>query len=202
MEIIDVNCHSSIKIGNVYVDPYGIKKIMKDASYIFITHSHYDHLSIEDIEKVANEKTVFVCTKDVSEIIKGEYTNNIIVVDSNSSFSGNGISFSTFPSYNINKQFHPFSSGWVGYIIEVDGLRYAILGDSDLTEEAKNIKCDVLFVPIGGTYTMNAREASILTNTIKPKLVIPVHYNSIVGNKKDEKEFIELLENVEYKIFL
>lgn len=202
MEIVDVNYHSSIKIGSVYINPYGMKESSKDASYIFITHSHYDHLSIEDIEKVVNEKTVFVCPKDVSEIIKEKYTNNIIVVDQNSSFSNNELSFSTFPSYNISKKFHPIDNEWVGYVIEIRGLKYAILGDSDLTEEVKRIKCDVLFVPIGGTYTMSAKEAGQLANIIKPRLVIPVHYNAIVGSKGDEKEFISELNEVEYRIFL
>ena len=199
---INVNYHSSIRIGNIYVDPLNIKEESRNAKIIFITHSHYDHLSIEDIKKIVMEDTVFVCTKDVKEELMKSFHNEIVEVVANHAYRIGNVSFNTVPSYNINKKFHPKNNNWVGYVIEVNNIKYAILGDSDLTSEVKSIKCDVLFVPIGGTYTMNAIEASELTNIIKPKLVIPVHYNGIVGSKEDEKEFIERLNNIEYKIYL
>lgn len=199
---INVNRHSSIRIENIYVDPFKIDEVSKDARYIFITHSHYDHLSFEDIDKIVNDRTIFVATRDVINEIEKKYDNDVFVVEVNKEYELKDVSFSTFPSYNKNKKFHPLSNGWVGYIINVNGIKYAILGDSDLTEEAKLIKCDVLFVPIGGTYTMNAKEASDLVNIIKPNLVIPVHYNDIVGNKEDEKQFLKGLKKVNYKLFL
>lgn len=199
---INVNYHSSIRIGNIYVDPLNIKEKSRNAKIIFITHSHYDHLSIEDIKKIVMEDTVFVCTKDVKEELMKSFHNEIVEVVANHAYRIGNVSFNTVPSYNINKKFHPRNNNWVGYVIEVNNIKYAILGDSDLTSEVKSIKCDVLFVPIGGTYTMNAIEASELANIIKPKLVIPVHYNGIVGSKEDEKEFIERLNNIEYKIYL
>lgn len=199
---INVNYHSSIRIGNVYVDPFNIVEDRGNAKYIFITHSHYDHYSPVDIDKIVGEDTVFVCTNDVKEDVVKRYSNKIIVVEPNKTYIEKEIVFSTFPSYNINKKFHPFSNGWIGYIISINGVRYAILGDTDLTEEVKNIKCDVLFVPIGGTYTMDAKEAGELTNIINPDLVIPVHYNDIVGNKEDEKVFLRGLKKENYKLFL
>ena len=199
---VEVNYHSSIRIGDIYVDPFNIKENKNDARYIFITHSHYDHYSVDDIDKIIKEDSVFVCTKDVEIEIKKKYSNKVIVVDPDRNYSCDDVSFSTFPSYNINKKFHPKSNNWVGYIIEVSGVKYAILGDSDLTEEVKGIKCDVLFVPIGGMYTMNASEARELTNIINPKLVIPVHYNGIVGSKEDEKVFLKGLKKGDYMLFL
>lgn len=199
---INVNYHSSIQIGNIYIDPYGIRDNVNDASYIFITHSHYDHYSLVDISKVINDSTIFVCTKDVYEDFKNYYKNEVVISEPNSKYNVYGLSFETFPSYNINKKFHPRLNNWVGYLINVNNEKYCIIGDSDLTEEVRNIKCDILFVPIGGTYTMNAKDASELTNIIKPDLVVPVHYNAIVGNKKDEKDFIDNLKNIKYQLFL
>ena len=201
---INVNYHSSIRIGDIYVDPFKIEKVEKEASYIFITHSHYDHLSFDDINKIVNKSTIFVCTRDVSKEIKKIYSNNIIVeVEPNKKYMDFNILFSTFSSYNINKKFHPKANNWVGYIIQVEGVKYAIIGDSDFTDEVKNIECDVLFVPIGGTYTMDALEASKLTNIINPKVVIPVHYNGIVGSKNDEKQFLKgLNKDIKCKIYL
>ena len=202
VENIDVNYHSCIRIGNVYVDPFGFDEFRNDAKVVFVTHSHYDHLSFDDIDKVVNENTVFVCPRDVKEKLENKYNNKIIEVKVNDRGFVGDVSFSTFASYNLGKKFHPKDNNWVGYVIEINGVKYAILGDSDLTEEVKKIKCDVLFVPIGGTYTMNAIEASELTNIIRPSLVIPVHYNGIVGNKSDEKEFVEGLDNIKYEIYL
>ena len=200
---INVNCHSSIKIGNIYVDPFKIKEESSDAKYIFITHSHFDHYSLEDVKKIVNNNTVFVCTKDVEEDLVKNYKNRVVCVEPNKDYALEDISFTTFNSYNINKNFHPLSNNWVGYIISVKGVKYAILGDSDVTSEVKEIKCDVLFVPIGGTYTMTAIEASELTNLIKPNLVIPVHYNDIVGTKEDEEAFLENLDKeIDYKLYL
>ena len=65
------------------------------------------------------------------------------------------IRFETVPAYNTNKQFHPKENEWVGYIIEIKCIRYYIAGDTDITKENKKVKCDVAFVPVGGTYTMD-----------------------------------------------
>ncbi len=104
-----------------------------------------------------------------------------------------GIKFETIPAYNTNKTFHPKKNGWVGYIIIINGIRYYIAGDTDITEENKKVKCDVAFVPVGGTYTMNFKEAANLINEIKPKIAIPIHYGSVVGTEQDAIDFIKLL---------
>ena len=102
---IDVNYHSSIRVNDIYVDPYNVSE--GNAKYIFITHSHYDHYSFEDINKIVTENTVFVCTSDVYNDLKSKLSNEIFVVEPNKSYSINGLKFETFSSYNINKKFHP-----------------------------------------------------------------------------------------------
>ena len=104
-----------------------------------------------------------------------------------------GIKFETIAAYNTNKQFHPKENGWVGYIIELEGTRYYIAGDTDITEENRKIKCDVAFVPVGGTYTMDFKEAASLVNEIKPQVAIPTHYGSVVGSTQDATDFVKLL---------
>ena len=117
---IDVNYHSSIRIGDIYVDPFNVS--VGNAKYIFITHSHYDHYSFEDIKKIVRDDTIFVCTRDVYEDLKNKVNNEILVVEPNKSYCLNGLSFETMASYNINKKFHPKDNGWVGYVIEVNGV--------------------------------------------------------------------------------
>ena len=199
LENIKVLCHSSIKISKekvIYIDPFKIDKDYNDADIIFITHDHYDHYSEEDIDKVKKGDTVIVAPEELlTKLLKKGFSQNyIITVDSEEKNMIEGIKFETVPAYNTNKQFHPKANGWVGYIIEIKGVRYYIAGDTDITEENKKVKCDVAFVPVGGTYTMTAEEAASLINRIKPKIAIPIHYGEIVGTKQDAKNFINKLD--------
>lgn len=204
MDKININAHSSIQIENLYFDPYHITENIEPAKIVFVTHTHYDHLSIEDIKKVISDETILVATADARQTLEKEFpVNKKIFVLPNQNFTFNDIEIETFPAYNIDKQFHRRENNWVGYKITHNGTRYAVVGDSDFTPELKTLKCDVLFVPIGGTFTMTALEAAELANTIKPKLVIPTHYNLIVGTKDDEKVFIDhLSKDIEYKILI
>ena len=73
--------------------------------------------------------------------------------------------------------------------VMMDGIRYYFAGDTDATEEAKAVRCDVAFLPIGGTYTTDAKEAAKLANEICPAAVVPMHYGSIVGKPQDAETF-------------
>ena len=198
LENIEVLYHSSIRINKektIYIDPFKIDRNYNDADIVFITHDHYDHYSEEDIDKVINENTTIIIPEELLTKLlrKGINNNAIITVEPNKNYMVQGIKFETISAYNTNKTFHPKENGWVGYIIIINGIRYYIAGDTDITEENKQVKCDVAFVPVGGTYTMDFKEAASLINEIKPKIAIPIHYGSIVGTEQDAIDFIRLL---------
>ena len=200
LENIEVLYHSSIRISKnkvIYIDPFKIDKNYNDADIVFITHDHYDHYSDEDIDKVINENTtIIIPEKLLTKLLrKGINKNAIITVEPNEKYMIQGIKFETIPSYNTNKTFHPKENGWVGYIITLDDIRYYIAGDTDITEENRKVKCDVAFVPVGGTYTMDFKEAAQLINEIQPKIAVPIHYGSVVGTKQDATDFIKLLHS-------
>ena len=199
LENIEVLYHSSIRIEKekiIYIDPYKINKNYNDADIIFVTHDHYDHYSEEDIDKVKKENTIIIVPEGLLPklIDKGIKQENIITVKPNNKYEVEGIKIETIPAYNIEKQFHPKANNWVGYIIDMYGIKYYIAGDTDITEENKKVKCDVAFVPVGGTYTMDYREAAALVNEIKPKIAVPIHYGSVVGTVEDANQFIKLLD--------
>ena len=198
LENIEVLYHSSIRISKnkvIYIDPFKIDKDYNDADIVFITHDHFDHYSEEDIDKVINENTTIIIPEELLTKIlrKGINKNAVITVESNKEYMVQGIKFETIPAYNTNKTFHPKENDWVGYIITLDGIRYYIAGDTDITEENRKVKCDVAFVPVGGTYTMSFEEAAQLINEIKPQVAVPIHYGSVVGTKQDAIDFIKLL---------
>ena len=198
LEGIEVLCHSSIKLNKeqtIYFDPFKINKNYHDADIIFITHDHYDHYSEEDIDKVEKTGTIIVAPEDLlDKLLKKRFQKeHIITVKPNESYTVKNIKFATIPAYNINKQFHPKENKWVGYLIEIDGFIYYIAGDTDITEENQKMKCDVAFVPVGGTYTMDYKEAAELINIIQPKVAVPIHYSSIVGTEQDAANFSKLV---------
>lgn len=198
LENVEVLCHSSIKINKekvIYIAPFKIDKNYNDADIIFITHDHYDHYSEDDIEKIKKNDTVIVAPEELLTKLlrKGFRQDYIITVTPDEQDMVEGIKFETVPAYNTDKQFHPKENEWVGYIIELNGYRYYIAGDTDITEENKKVKCDVAFVPVGGTYTMDFKEAAFLINEIKPKIAVPIHYGSVVGTKQDAEDFKRLL---------
>ena len=206
LDNIEVLIHSSIKFSKdiiIYFDPYKINKDYHDADIIFITHSHYDHYSPLDIKKVIKDNTIIVCPEDVKEELLKLDIKNIIEVVPNKDYEVLNIKFKTIPAYNINKNFHPKENNWIGYLINYNNVKYYIAGDTDITEENKNIICDVAFVPIGGTFTMDYKEAASLINEIQPKIAVPTHYGLIVGNKDDGIKFSKLLNNsIECKIYI
>ena len=202
LENIELVAHSAIRIINengeiIYFDPFKLEnKFSKDADYIFITHPHYDHFSPEDIMQIKNNNTVIFVIQELEQkcLELGFDKSKIFTVEVNKKYVFNDLSFSTVPSYNLNKDFHKKEFNWIGYIINVNDSILYIAGDTDNIPEIQNIKCDIAFVPVGGTYTMTYKEAATLINTIKPKFAIPIHYKTIVGSYEDARNFVNALD--------
>ena len=197
---IEVFKQSSIKLTGekiIYFDPYNIEEEYHDADYIFITHDHYDHYDEKSIEKVKKENTkiiVPICLKDKP---------HHLLVEGYRMYGIDDIKFNTIPSYNIEKPFHPREKYYVGYNILLEDKYYYIMGDTDRTPEADQVKTNICFVPIGGTYTMDVKEAIDYINDLHPEKAIPIHYGSIVGDKELGEEFKKnIKEDIEVELFI
>lgn len=189
-----VNEQSSIRIistSNLYFDPFNLPNEPHDADIIFITHEHYDHFSFKDIDKAANEKTIYAFPVGMkATMLKHDIPEEQIypLVPGQTALIA-GLPIQAVAAYNINKPFHPKSNGWLGYVVTVDNSRIYICGDTDDTPEARAVKCDIVCVPVGGTYTMDAKEAANFVNAIKPRIAVPVHYGTVVGKPADADTF-------------
>ena len=193
--------HASFKISNskiIYIDPFHLSQNDK-ADIVLITHGHYDHCSIADINRILKPDTVIFATPDCSSKLRKIETNRVKLVEPSKKIQIGDIIIETVPAYNANKQFHPKINEWVGYIITINKTRIYHAGDTDIIPEMKNIKADIALLPVGGTYTMNAKEAAEAANLIKPKIAVPMHYGDIVGTEDDAKKFKSLCK-VEVKI--
>lgn len=202
LDNISINCQSSIKISdglNIYFDPYNIKEKISNADYIFITHSHWDHFDLDSINNLVNEKTIIIGPSSVIEKLDNYKT---LEVRPNNIYDLDNISFMTVPAYNVDKDFHLKDADYVGYIVTLNNITYYIAGDTDVLDDLKVIKADVIFLPVGGVYTMTREEAVELANSIKPKYAIPIHYGLAVGDILDAKYFVNNIDKeIKSKIF-
>ena len=128
--------------------------------------------------------------------------DRIVIVKPNESYEVDGIHFSTVPAYNKEKLYHPKRENWVGYVITLDDTTYYIAGDTDALEELLTVKADVVFLPVGGTYTMDFEEAAELANQLACETVVPTHYGAIVGTKEDGNRFAKLVQGKNVEILI
>lgn len=201
---IDWLGHSGFKIEYlnkiIYIDPYQISDKNEKADMILITHSHYDHCSQQDIEKIAKDSTVIVCTADSqSKIARITKKIRIELVEPGTDILVDNIKIRAVEAYNIGKKFHPKADGFVGYVLQIENTVIYHSGDTDaikeiekLTGYAKKGNHFIVMLPVGGTYTMNAEEAAKVAFLLKPTLAIPMHYGSIVGSVNDAEKFCSL----------
>lgn len=209
MEIEGLNIrwfgHSSFLIEGdktVYIDPYVLPAGSKKADIILVTHEHFDHFDRSKIKELLKQSTEVIippgCASGLDckfKIIREEET---IELDS--------VKVTAVPAYNVNKfrmgniPFHAKGEGF-GYILGMNGVKVYHASDTDFIPEMKKVKADIAILPIGGTYTMDCREAAEAANAIKPKVVIPMHYNTIKETRVDPEEFAKLVHK-EIKVII
>lgn len=182
--------HDSFRIDGdgivIYIDPYKITDGPK-SDLILITHDHKDHASPEDVEKIQHSETTIVTASAAAAKFQGR----IQTVKPGDKLNIKGISIEAVPAYNTNKfrspgvPFHPQESGYVGYILTVNGIRIYHAGDTDAIPEMKSVHCDVALLPVSGIYVMTAEEAATAAAMIHTKIVIPMHVGKGIGSLED-----------------
>lgn len=145
---------------SIIIDPYdetiGLRPPKAEADIVLSTHSHHDHANIKAISG-----NPFVITGP------GEYEIKEIFIQGISSFHDD----SSGKERGLNTI----------YTIEAEDMRLCHLGDlgqKELVPEQVDAigDIDILFIPVGGTYTMGDKEAVKVLSQIEPKIIIPMHY--------------------------
>jgi L-ascorbate metabolism protein UlaG (beta-lactamase superfamily) len=182
----------------VYIDPWGVTTI-DPADALFVTHAHFDHFQKDEIERLTKSGTKIVAPRDVADELSGDVT----AVGPGDSLEVAGVKVQAVPAYNVVEERlenHPKSNGWVGYILTLGLNTYYHAGDTDHAPELSGVRADVAFLPIGGTYTMDATEAAGLAKAISPQIAVPMHYGFVVGTPADADRFAAQADPVKVEI--
>lgn len=174
----------------LYIDPYKVPDGLPPADIIFVTHEHYDHCSVEDINKLTKKETIIVTEKDSAKKLKGK----VKLMQVGDTTEIGAISVTAVAAYNTNKTFHPKKNGWLGFVLSFEGVRLYHAGDTDYIEEMKNIDVEIALLPVSGTYVMTADEAVQAALDINPAVAVPMHCGSLVGSMDDAQTFAEALQ--------
>lgn len=184
--------HASFRISEannvIYIDPWKLKNAPHDATLVLVSHSHHDHYSADDVAKVSGPQTKLIAAGDVvAQAGKGQS------LKPGQALEAGQIKVTGVAAYNPAKKFHPKANNWLGFVIDLAGKRIYCAGDTDATDEMKALKnIDLAFLPVGGTYTMNAAEAADAAKQFKPKRAIPCHWGDVAGSKADADQFAKL----------
>ncbi len=181
----------------IYIDPYEIET-GEEADILLITHDHSDHCRPGSVAKIASAKTTIITTAAVKRQLSRTKAREIRAAKPGEKIIVDNVSIETVPSYNVNKfrspgqVFHPKEDEMLGFIISLDGVRIYHAGDTDSIPEMENLNVDVACLPVSGVYVMTAEEAAEAAKRIKPKVAIPMHYSSRVGDERDAERFKKL----------
>lgn len=176
---------------SVLIDPFskeiGLRAPRLNDNIFLVTHEHYDHNNVGDV------------------------TSEQFVIRGPGEYEKSGIYFEGILSFHDNTQGTQRGLNTV-YLIRMEDMRLCHLGDlgqSKLTDEQVEAigDVDILFIPVGGKYTIDSKEAAEVVKQIEPKIIVPMHYKvegldiDIDNSQKFLKEIGIKPEEVEtYKI--
>ncbi|WP_456478028.1 metal-dependent hydrolase [Geoglobus ahangari] len=180
------------------------------ADVVLVTHGHGDHLG-DAVEIARNCDCPVVAIHELSRILSSKGVEAVgMNIGGTAKVSGVSVTMvKAFHSADVEEDGGIISAGDpAGFVVEMDGVRVYHCGDTDVFMDMQLIgelySPDVMLVPIGGWYTMGIREAVKAVELVKPKYVVPMHYNTFPVIETDPEEFKkaveERVEGVEVRI--
>lgn len=181
----------------IYTDPTGGAEAFADqptANIVLVTDIHGDHLSTSTLAGVVGTATLVV-PQAVKELLPADLAERAKVLANGQTLDEQGLKIEAIPMYNLPESTdsrHTKGRG-NGYVIEHDGFRVYVAGDTAGIPEMRALKdIDMAFVPMNLPFTMGVEEAASAVLDFKPKQVYPYHYRGQDG-LADVNKFKELV---------
>lgn len=183
---------------SLYTDPTGGAAAFSgipEPDLILITDIHGDHLNAETVQAVAKDKTTIIVPQAVAERLANTVPGNMKVLNNGEKIEEQGFTIEAVPMYNVPESpTAPHTKGrGNGYVIEANGERVYISGDTGNTPEIRALEnIDLAFVTMNLPFTMSVEDAASAVLSFKPARVIPYHYRGQDG-LSDTGKFKELV---------
>lgn len=181
----------------IYIDPTGTVATAADADFILLTHNHGDHQSTAVITRLRKANTVIVSSPPGVPALTTAFPGTTInAVTPGAKFTLGGVEVETVPMYNVVKNNHPRAMNFVGYVVNVGGVRVYHGGDTERFPEMKTFTADVALLPLGQTFTMNTvQEAVDAALDVQARIAIPIHWGNGEGTLADANFFVTQLSS-------
>ncbi|TAH63963.1 MAG: metal-dependent hydrolase [Gottschalkiaceae bacterium] len=178
---------------------------LEGITHIFVTHGHGDHLG-DTVEIGKKWGSKIICNFEIGNYLERHNLNihtmhiggrvelDFGIVKMTPALHGSGIFDGTDIIYGGNP---------CGFLIQAEGRKIYHAGDTGLTMDMKLLedeKIDLAFLPIGGNYTMDIEDAVKAVEFIKPKIVIPMHYDTFPVIKADPLSFKNKVKDTEVRV--
>jgi len=181
-----------------YIDPTGGAEAFQGKNkpdFILISDIHPDHTDLETLKGLNLGNTKIILPQAVKELLPKEMYPQLIVLNNGETTDFMGFKIEAIPMYNLPEApdaFHPKGRG-NGYLLEKDGKRLYLAGDTEDIPEMRNLKnIDIALIPMNLPYTMTVDQAAEAVLAFKPKQVYPYHYRGKDGFA-DVAKFKELV---------
>jgi L-ascorbate metabolism protein UlaG (beta-lactamase superfamily) len=168
------------------------------ADVVYVTHDHDDHLG-DAVEICKRTKATFVATFELGNYAQENGVTDIVGLNIGGSAEVEGLKLTVVNATHTSSRGAP-----TGVIVEGEGKRIYHMGDTglfgDLRLFGELYKPDLAMVPIGGFYTMGAREAAEAVSLLKPKVALPMHFGTFPVLAQSADDFVKLVREKTPKV--
>lgn len=155
----------------IYINPWRVARNTFLADVILVSHDHYDHCSLADVNKLRGENTLVVGNEKAAKEIEGCH-----ILRPWQSITIDRASIKGIPAYSQDSWQHPLSDGGLGFVISVNYFDIYYAGDTEQIPEMDLIHPDIAILPIDGNGTLSVSAAVEVVKKMRPRWVIPANW--------------------------